>query len=72
MGSGTGSFDSPWVPIDIYGVSLYLLQFLSYLAGSKNLSTLSFDPDAMAITALAAIASPKCTNMHFFESSWTM
>ena len=61
---------SPWVPISFpLTCMVYLLQFLSYLAGSKSVSVRPsprpFDPDTMTNTTVEAIASLGGKNWRF-------
>ena len=57
-------FDSPpMVPI-ISPLTLYLLPFFRYLAGSRSTSARSSDPDTMTNTALQAIASSSDKNVN--------
>ena len=57
------SIAHPWVPISSPLTHIvYLVPFLSYLAGSKSVSTRPSDPDTMTNTALKAFASSNSKN----------
>ena len=60
------SISQPWVPYQL-SIDTYLLQFLSYLAGFKNVSIHPSDPDTTTITALEAIASLRKMKFYFLK-----